>query len=75
MKFPTQFTSKVSTFILAMFIAVGCAGINDANFSQDTEKAPVLEDRDYNNDKGDVIDPASQTEQREDIRVLRPDHD
>ncbi|MEX0685614.1 MAG: hypothetical protein WD267_07865 [Balneolales bacterium] len=76
MNFSTQFTSKFSTFILVLFIAAGCAGINDANFSQDTEKAPILEERDYQAERpASDTDPILTTEEQEDIRVLRPPHD
>ncbi|MEX0780378.1 MAG: hypothetical protein WD491_01915 [Balneolales bacterium] len=76
MKFSTNTISKFSAIILALFITVGCAGINDANFSEDTDNTPALEERDYtagDNEKGS--DPILNGEDREDIHVIRPDND
>ncbi|MEX2404128.1 MAG: hypothetical protein WD625_08340 [Balneolales bacterium] len=76
MKFPTHVTSKISAFILAIFITVGCAGINDANFSNDTDNSPILEEKDYGTDGPDNgDDPILDTEEREDIIVPRPPND
>lgn len=76
MKFSSQTTSKLSAFVLAIFVTVGCAGINDANFSNDTDNTPVLEERDYTVDRPSFDDaPVLGTEQQEDILVDRPDND
>ncbi|MEX0928837.1 MAG: hypothetical protein WD266_12420 [Balneolales bacterium] len=77
MKFSTHYTSKLSAFILAIFLFAGCAGINDANFSQDIEDENVnVEERDYQDDRPAQDDaPIISNKNDEDVIISRPPND